>query len=88
MNQIKLYWFAIGGGLLGAFLSSIIAPRAIAWYFDPPVDIGINCRAATEWSMRNLQNAQLTGLLAGAVMGLLIKVVINKKNTGSSSVAK
>lgn len=60
----------IFGALLGAFLTSWLAPKVIAWYFDPPVNIGVNCRNATEWSMRKLQLAQSVGLGAGAILGL------------------
>lgn len=70
MKKNNAVWFIIFGGLLGAFLTSWLAPKAIAWYFDPPVDIGVNCRKATEWSMAKLQLAQSIGLGIGAVLGL------------------
>lgn len=70
---VKKYWNSmVIGGLLGSLLVSWLAPKVIAWYFDPPVNIGVNCRDATEWSMRNLQKAQVTGLLMGALLALSI----------------
>ena len=57
-------------GLVGAFLASWIAPKAISWYFDPPVNIGFNCGEATAWSMSRLQLSQLVGLGIGCVGGL------------------
>lgn len=72
----------IVGGLLGGFLTSWLAPKAIAWYFDPPVNIGVNCRAATEWSMRNLQRAQFVGLAIGAILSLVVAVYFEKRRNG------
>lgn len=60
--------------LLGALLSSYIGPKIIAWYFDPPVNIGVNCRQAVEWSMAKLQVTQFFGLLAGIVIGLVAMI--------------
>lgn len=61
-------------GMAGALAASWIAPRTIAWYFEPPVNIGLNCRPATEWSMSRLQMAQLSGLVMGLVAGLAASV--------------
>ena len=66
-NAIK---FIVFFGLLGGVLTSWLAPKAIAWYFDPPVNIGVNCREATEWSMKKLQLAQAFGMGVGAILGL------------------
>jgi hypothetical protein len=60
--------------LLGALLSSYIGPKVIAWYFDPPVNIGVNCRSAVEWSMARLQLTQLCGLVVGLIIGLAITI--------------
>lgn len=73
------------GGLLGGVLTSWLAPKAIAWYFDPPVDIGINCRAATEWSMQNLQRAQFIGLMAGAALSLFLAFYMEKRRAKNPS---
>lgn len=60
--------------LFGAVATSYFGPKAIAWYFDPPVDIGVNCRSAVEWSMAQLQKLQLIGFVTGTVLGLLAMV--------------
>jgi hypothetical protein len=80
MNFKLLFRATITGGMFGAFLSSWFAPKMISWYFDPPVDIGINCKAATEWSMANLQRAQTYGLVAGMVVGLLLAFWLGRKS--------
>ena len=58
----KIFYGSCFFALLGALLSSYLGPKAIAWYFDPPVDIGVNCRSAVEWAMARLQLAQMAGL--------------------------
>jgi LPXTG-motif cell wall-anchored protein len=78
-NKPKFIWFALFGGLLGAALTSWLAPKGIAWYFDPPVNIGVNCREATEWSMRKLQTAQAFGLVGGAVLGGIIWFLMRRR---------
>jgi membrane associated rhomboid family serine protease len=67
----KILWFSFVGALLGGILANWLSPRLIGWYFDPPVDIGVNCRAATEWAMARLQWAQLAGTVFGLVLGLV-----------------
>jgi len=58
--------------LAGAFLASYFGPKVIAWYFDPPVNIGINCRSAVEWSMSRLQSVQAWGMAGGLVLGIAL----------------
>lgn len=66
--------------LLGGSLSSYFGPKAIAWYFDPPVDIGVNCRQAVEWSMLRLQITQLVGLAAGFALGIAVMIWLTGRN--------
>ncbi len=77
--------YVVVSGLVGTGLTSWLAPKVIAWYFDPPVNIGVNCKQATEWSMRQLQNAQFFGLICGGVFGLVLFLTLrSKKKNGSS----
>lgn len=68
----RFLWLAIVGMLLGGAVTSWITPRFLAWYWDPPVDIGINCRRAVEWAMARLQFAQALGGIVGLVVGFLV----------------
>jgi len=68
------------GALLGALLASWLAPKGIAWYFDPPVDIGVNCKQATEWSMSRLLIAQFWGFVFGMIATLAMLFIFRRKN--------
>ncbi|MDB5036487.1 MAG: hypothetical protein JWQ35_15 [Bacteriovoracaceae bacterium] len=81
----KLIWFVVAGAFIGGFLSSMFSPRVIGWYFEPPVDIGINCRAATEWAMARFQWAQLGGTVIGVIAALLIYTWIFSKRKPPNS---
>ena len=76
----KYFLFSLAGAFIGGSISSIVSPRMIAWYFEPPVEIGVNCRSATEWAMEHLQWAQFGGMAAGAVLALIIHAVFFKNS--------
>lgn len=73
-NKDRIIRFAILFGLIMGILSSWLGPKVIAWYFDPPVNIGVNCREAVEWAMAKLELVILlsigVGTLLGAVVGM------------------
>ena len=73
-----IFWMLFGG-FLCAGLFSWTAPKLIAWYFESPVEIGVNCRPAVEWSMRNLQKAQLAGFASGVVAAGGVMFALRKK---------
>lgn len=73
----KIFWFSFFGAFIGGILANWLSPKMIGWYFDPPVDIGVNCRAATEWAMARLQWAQLFGTIGGLVLGLAVYRLFN-----------
>lgn len=58
-------------GLAAAGLVSWFAPKMISWYFQPPVDIGLNCGPATAWSMNRLRLCQFIGFGVGVVGGAM-----------------
>ena len=62
-------WNTLFFGFLFAALSTWLSPRLIAWYFNPPVNIGIDCRNAVEWAMRKLQIAQMGSFVLGIAVG-------------------
>ncbi|MCC7441739.1 MAG: hypothetical protein IT285_08900 [Bdellovibrionales bacterium] len=70
--------------ILGGLLSSYSAPKAIAWYFEPPTEIGINCRPATEWAMEKLVYAQAGGILLGGIIGLALVMMIRSRRRAAA----
>lgn len=69
------------GFLLGGIAAAVLAPGTIAWYFEPPVEVGVNCRPATEWAMQKLLYAQVFGALLGGIIMALLSFFLRKKKT-------
>jgi len=70
---------AVLGALIGGLLATWLAPKAIAWYFDPPVSFGVTCKAPIEWALRRLQWSQLIGIIAGGTAGLVLYFLVFKR---------
>jgi hypothetical protein len=76
MSMIKrVFRFFILGGFLGGLLTTWLAPKAIAWYFNPPVEMGFNCMKPIEWSLAKLQLAQGAGVLGGGLIAVILALV-------------
>lgn len=69
------------GSILGGIATSWLAPKAIAWYFTPPIEMALNCKAPIEWALHKLQLAQLFGTVAGAILFVLLSLTIFKEKT-------
>ena len=69
------------GSILGGITTSWLAPKAIAWYFTPPIEMALNCKAPIEWALHKLQLAQLFGTAAGAILFVLLSFTIFKEKT-------
>jgi hypothetical protein len=63
-------YFALGGAMLGTALTAWLAPGLIAWYFNPPVEMGgFSCTPPIAWALKRLQQAQLWGVVGEASSG-------------------
>jgi hypothetical protein len=78
----KIVFGSLGFASVGALLSSYFGPKVIAWYADPPVDIGVSCRSAIEWGMARLQTVQLGGLVVGLICGLSVMFYLTREAEG------
>ena len=76
----RFLWLAGLGAAVGGFLATWLSPKMIAWYFSPPVDFGINCRAPIEWALRRFQWAQFSGLCLGALTGIILGLLLKKRS--------
>ena len=73
-------YFALGGAIIGIALATWLAPGMIAWYFNPPVEMGgFSCTAPIQWALRRLQAAQLWGVGVGGVLGLILFGIIQAR---------
>lgn len=61
----KVISACLGFGILGAFVTTWIAPKVISILFTPPVSFGTNCEPAAAWATDKLIVAQLVGLFGG-----------------------
>ncbi len=84
-SSFKLYATAsVWGIVIGAALTTWLAPSGIAWYFDPPVDMGVSCREATEWAMARFRNAQFFGVLGGGILGIAVLAFFRKRSSSGA----
>jgi hypothetical protein len=75
-------YFAGGGALIGAVLTALLAPGVIAWYFNPPVEMGgFSCSAPIAWALKRLQWAQLWGVIVGGVLGLITYGIVQRRRS-------
>ena len=73
-------YFALGGAILVAALTAWLAPGVIAWYFNPPVEMGgFSCTAPIAWALKRLQWAQLWGVIVGGILGLVVYGVVQRR---------
>ncbi len=75
----KLIRMAAIGSVFGGITTSWLAPKAIAWYFKPPIDTPVSCAVPIEWALHKLQLAQLLGTLGGAILFLVLALTIFKE---------
>jgi hypothetical protein len=72
--------FALGGAILITALTAWLAPGVIAWYFNPPVEMGgFSCTPPIAWALKRLQWAQLWGFVVGGVLGLVVYGVVQRR---------
>ena len=60
------------GALVGAGIIGFLAPHLISLYFQPPVEMPINCKPAVEWSLILYRNLLVAGCAVGAVCMVIL----------------
>ena len=63
-------WLVAVCALLGSFLSTSVAPKLIASYFNPPEQFAGSGIAPIEWELSRFQWTQVGGAVVGGVVGL------------------
>ena len=69
------------GGLTATAFVAWFAPRLIAWYYTPPIELGVSCKPAVEWAISVYQKLVLAGTGAGFVLGAAAALVFKSKNS-------
>ena len=85
----KFLSVCFGFGIVGAVISTWVAPRVITMLVTPPVSFSTNCEPAATWATDKLITAQVAGLLIGVLLACvwLISRKFSKKDEGSKNVA-
>lgn len=68
----KVLSTCLGFGLVGAVISTWVAPRIISLLFTPPVSFGTNCEPAAAWATDKLISSQIGGIAVGFVAGSVL----------------
>jgi len=73
-------YVALGGAMLGAALTAWLAPGVIAWYFNPPVEMGgFSCTVPITWALTRLRWAQVWGFVVGGILGLIVYGLVQRR---------
>lgn len=80
MNFSRTLNWLFGFGLLGGALCTLIAPYVIGVLFTPPVDLGINCVPAVDWSLKKLIATQMVGIGIFMILGLIFQRMVGNRS--------
>ncbi len=72
------------GGFICHLLATWLAPSGIAWYFDPPANIGVSCSPAVGWALSRFRTIQFIAFGVGIPIGIL-GLMATKSKRGAAS---
>ena len=61
--------FSVWGACILGLGLSLLVPKIMVWYFEPPINPGCSCASAIEWALRMNARIQGIGLGLGALLG-------------------
>jgi len=70
------------GALIAVILATWLAPSFLIWWFTPPTGLSMTFDApkAIQWGMSRMVRAQVTALVLGAVLGLVVAIFLRRKS--------
>lgn len=71
---------------VGTTITALFAPGIVSWYFDPPTSIGVSCKEAVTWGINAYQKMVMVGGVMGLVAGVVMALLLRKKNPQIPSV--
>lgn len=80
--------FSTFGLILGSVLSTWIGPSLLSWWFEPPVQMAVNCTEPIQWAMQRLVIFQSVGAVVGLVAGFVLSlffIVKGRKKTAPAN---
>jgi sorbitol-specific phosphotransferase system component IIBC len=77
----------LAAALAGSILATLIAPRAIIWYFTPPAGMAMTFDAAAtvQYGISRLIRAQLLGAAFGAVIAWIISFLLYRRRSKAAA---
>ena len=81
MHALKMFLlFVLGGAPLGATAASFVAPPLVKMRYAPSGEAAAlcNCKDLADKMVASLFQAQLIGLVIGAVLGLILFVMLRR----------
>ncbi|MBI2788058.1 MAG: hypothetical protein HYX59_05190 [Elusimicrobia bacterium] len=75
----RAFTLIFAGGLVVTAAVAWFGPRLIAWYYNPPVELGVTCKPAVEWGIAVYQKLVLAGTGAGFLLGAAAALVFRPK---------
>lgn len=70
MRRFLIVALAVAG--LVSLAVGWFAPSWIAWYYTPPVEIGVTCKPAVVWAIDVYRKTLLAGGAGGFLIGLAV----------------
>lgn len=80
MIMKRLFLFLAAGAALGTILSAWLSPQVIAWWFTPPVDLAVTCKAAVEWGIYTYRDVIVGGAVGGLATALVAFILWQMKS--------
>ncbi len=79
---------AFGLALLGDVVAMLIGPKMIHYWFEPPVQAGVNaafnCTGALDYGISKLISLQIGCAIGGLTLGLIIAAVLRFKRPAAA----
>ena len=74
---------SVWGALILVLGLSIAVPKAMVWYFEPPINPGCSCATSIEWALGLNLKLQWVGMVVGSVFGFYVGYRLKKRQLKS-----
>lgn len=74
----RALFVALGVAGLVTLAAGWFAPGLIAWYYTPPVELGVSCKPAVEWGIATYRKVLVAGAGGGFVLGIACALALSR----------